>query len=282
MIVYCCVSCWWFECSCPQQVPLMTLSGHSEGISSAAWMDESSICTASWDHSIRLWDLQQATATSIIVRLVVVALRSFGPWTSKLTLTYCSVCRQMCLRYLKMRYLYKVPLDVSDKFKIGFNVLNITYVRTIVWGNRKQPIYVNFKGRSGVVFVDDVAAKQIWDLLLVWIFLMTTSYLYFQAGPKAFFAVAYSPVSKRIVASSADRHVRLYDSRCSGTWSAVKSRWILSWYSIPGRPYDHILLSPCRSISVYERHAANGGSKFDGNLKLALADAMVELLLQNE
>lgn len=45
----------------------MTLSGHSEGISSVAWMDESSICTASWDHSIRLWDLQQATATSIIV-----------------------------------------------------------------------------------------------------------------------------------------------------------------------------------------------------------------------
>jgi ribosome biogenesis protein YTM1 len=34
-------------------------------------------------------------------------------------------------------------------------------------------------------------------------------------GSKAFFGVAYSPLCKLIVAASADRHIRLYDSRAS-------------------------------------------------------------------
>jgi len=50
----------------------MTLSGHSEGISSAVWMEETSICTASWDHSIRIWDLQQASSISTIVSFVFI------------------------------------------------------------------------------------------------------------------------------------------------------------------------------------------------------------------
>ena len=46
----------------------MTLSGHAEGISSVAWVDDTTLCSVSWDHSIRLWDLQQAATTSTFVR----------------------------------------------------------------------------------------------------------------------------------------------------------------------------------------------------------------------
>ncbi|KAL5006229.1 hypothetical protein ScPMuIL_015035 [Solemya velum] len=43
------------------RVPLLTLSGHSEGISAVQWTDLSEVCTASWDHTIKLWDMEQAT-----------------------------------------------------------------------------------------------------------------------------------------------------------------------------------------------------------------------------
>ena len=50
------------------QVPLLTLSGHVEGVSSAVWLSETEVCTASWDHSIRLWDVAQGQHKSTIVR----------------------------------------------------------------------------------------------------------------------------------------------------------------------------------------------------------------------
>ncbi|RMZ99203.1 Ribosome biogenesis WDR12 [Brachionus plicatilis] len=43
----------------PTQIktPLITLSGHGENVSGCRWMDEKNVCTCSWDHTIRLWDM---------------------------------------------------------------------------------------------------------------------------------------------------------------------------------------------------------------------------------
>ena len=45
----------------------MTLSGHKEGISSAQWVGTNEVYTSSWDHTIRMWDIEQATEKSCIV-----------------------------------------------------------------------------------------------------------------------------------------------------------------------------------------------------------------------
>ena len=47
----------------------MTLSGHNEGISSTLWLSEKEVCTASWDHTIRIWDMERAENTATLVGL---------------------------------------------------------------------------------------------------------------------------------------------------------------------------------------------------------------------
>ncbi|KAH3841961.1 hypothetical protein DPMN_115448, partial [Dreissena polymorpha] len=42
------------------RVPILTLSGHTEGVSGIVWLGEDQVFTASWDHTLRLWDLQKA------------------------------------------------------------------------------------------------------------------------------------------------------------------------------------------------------------------------------
>ncbi|CAF1028187.1 unnamed protein product [Brachionus calyciflorus] len=48
------------------KTPIITLSGHSENVSSCKWMDDKTACTASWDHSIRLWDLFTGQETKML------------------------------------------------------------------------------------------------------------------------------------------------------------------------------------------------------------------------
>ena len=45
----------------------MTLKGHKEAISAVQWTDSSEICTASWDHTLRLWDIEIGGIKSEIV-----------------------------------------------------------------------------------------------------------------------------------------------------------------------------------------------------------------------
>jgi WD40 repeat protein len=57
----------------------MTLEGHSQCVCAVEWSRENTIHSASWDHSVRTWDVQAAVNTSTIV--------SYSLWPASLSRT---------------------------------------------------------------------------------------------------------------------------------------------------------------------------------------------------
>lgn len=48
------------------RTPISTLSGHREAISGIQWIDEDTVLTGSWDHTLRVWDLSNGGIKSEI------------------------------------------------------------------------------------------------------------------------------------------------------------------------------------------------------------------------
>ncbi|XP_064647933.1 ribosome biogenesis protein WDR12 homolog [Lineus longissimus] len=63
----------------PTRVPLMTLSGHKEGVAAIQWLSSSEICSASWDHTMKLWDVQQGVEKSVLAGTKVFLDISYSP-----------------------------------------------------------------------------------------------------------------------------------------------------------------------------------------------------------
>jgi len=51
----------------PIQVPKLKLEGHTQTISKLHWQDQYTLLSSSWDHSLRIWDVSSAIATSTLI-----------------------------------------------------------------------------------------------------------------------------------------------------------------------------------------------------------------------
>ncbi|ALC38682.1 CG6724 [Drosophila busckii] len=189
------------------RTPKMTLQGHRESISAVQWMDGTTLLTGSWDHTLKVWDLNMegikteiSTNKSIfdanysnLNRLIVTAsadknLRLYDARTNRKSFIFIS---------------YLFNFVTSNNFTEGSVVRNTylghnAWVQTVMWSTTEEFLFVSGAYDNQNKLWDCRSPKApLYDLL--------------GHGEKVFDIDWTNP--KYIVSGGADNTVRVFKSR---------------------------------------------------------------------
>nr|CAI5853752.1 unnamed protein product [Callosobruchus analis] len=116
----------------PVKIPLHTLQGHKESISSCQWVDNATVCTASMDHTIKIWDTELCG-----IKSEVVGQKAFldVSW-SNLSKTILTASAD---RYVR---LYDPRSQEGTLCKVTFTSHSL-WVSSVMWSNYDEHLFVS-------------------------------------------------------------------------------------------------------------------------------------------
>ena len=112
----------------------MTLGGHTESVSSIEWINDSRICSTSWDHSIRVWDIEAGGKIAQINGNVAFFSASYSPLNNLLL----GSCADRHVRLYDIRVKRKITF-------ITFFTSSLIYLINRGIFNCFEQIYISYK-----------------------------------------------------------------------------------------------------------------------------------------
>lgn len=169
------------------RTPLLTLAGHSEGVSSLQWMEDNKMASASWDHTIKIWDIETAREEKLIQGNKVFIDISFSP-INRL------IAAGSCDRHVRI---YD-PRSQEGSIVKSSLTHHTGWVSSVAWSPGNEHLLL-----SGSY---DAVAK-LWDVR------STSAPLYNLSGHEEKILAADWTIPELVLTGGADNHLKIFRTR---------------------------------------------------------------------